>query len=69
LLQKFLCSFGRVTGALVKRLQFNPDYCFSEAGEDRGSMSGQTKESFTASLPSSPARAAVVGWGVRFPAV
>lgn len=55
-------SFGR-------RSQFSPDCCFPDEAGDRGGMNSQTKESFTASLPSSPVRAAAVGWDRRFPAV
>lgn len=54
LLQEFLQSLS-VSSA--KRSQFSPGCCFADEAGDRGGMSSQTKESFTASLPSSPVRA------------
>lgn len=50
LLQKFLQSLN-VSSA--KRSQFSSDCCFPDEAGDRDGMNNQTKESFTASLPSS----------------
>lgn len=54
LLQKFLQSLYVSSG---KRSQFSSDCCLPDEAGDRGGMNRQTKESFTASLPSSPVRA------------
>lgn len=64
LLQKFLQSLYVSSG---KRSQFSSDCCFPDEAGDRGGMNRQTKESFTASLPSSPVRAVLwagMGWEI-----